>query len=655
MKPILDLPLGTKISVLDVNMYYTWKHENEYNKDVLFILYKTMDGVKHLKLIPDPDVEIHFTKPEYRSHWKTPRNQVTKDKTFSVICKPREVLNKIYNELKDEIDDKSKSFKELYIKGKELNHRGMMKEIHKWQHVFMSDLSTVDFYNIMLDIQYDASGPHVLNKAYMDIEADVFGLDDFETHSLNKDSINAITYIIDYDIKGKPDYKKQVFTFLLRNHKRYKDQKHFEDNLVKFEKQCHEEFDVLNLTVNEKPIKYDNPCDYHFMVFDTEKEMLIAYFKMLQATNPDTQAIWNIAYDIPKIYNRAKILGINPIDLLSSHNFPREIRFVDMSIDNRGEVKMSDRKTVMRMTSNTVNICQMINYAAKTKGLKDIGGFSLDNVVQNEIGLEKRKFKKGVSIINAAIEDYWNFVLYSINDTMLQCITEIFTNHIDSAFASSQKTSIEITSVTKPVRAHRNYYHKKKLKMGLIPGNNKNTDYIGNMNDERYMMVQEIQEYLEEMKALDIEIEDMEFEDEEEKVLYREIEEAFRDSIHKTYSLSGGIVGNPLDNLETGMEIYKGVRSRHVFPNCIDLDYLSQYPWAQYTRNIGMETEIGRLVIPTKVSDAQNPYHVSGFIPGAEFISNYITMDFISLGRDYFNLPSVEEVMAILSGGLNET
>ena len=61
--------------------------------------------------------------------------------------------------------------------------------------------------------------------------------------------INAVSVVIPFDESGKRFKHPKVFTFLLRNHIRYKEQEYFENHLDKFIEECHEEFDE----------KYDKP------------------------------------------------------------------------------------------------------------------------------------------------------------------------------------------------------------------------------------------------------------------------------------------------------------------------------------------------------------------------------------------------------------
>ncbi|MDE6040649.1 MAG: hypothetical protein K2F99_03630, partial [Muribaculaceae bacterium] len=131
----------------------------------------------------------------------------------------------------------------------------------------------------------------------------------------------------------------------------------------------------------------------------------------------------------------------------------------------------------------------------------------------------------------------------------------------------------------------------------------------------------------------------------------------YNDSIDRKLSIPGGLVGNPDNNIENGDELIKGIKSKHVFSFVLDMDYASEYPWAKYTRSMSKSTQIGRLIIPEKISDRQNSLpmgqpkriqEIKAYLPGAEFTADYVSHDVISLGNVWFGLPSVSDMNAKL-------
>ena len=116
-------------------------------------------------------------------------------------------------------------------------------------------------------------------------------------------------------------------------------------------------------------------------------------------------------------------------------------------------------------------------------------------------------------------------------------------------------------------------------------------------------------------------------------------------------------MGNPDYNSPNGTEMIPGVRSKHVFDDVMDMDYASEYPWAKYTRSLSKSTQIGRIVIPHKISDRQNVLpmgqkkrveEIRAYLPGGEFIADYLSHDILEFGNVWFNLPNVDEMEQIL-------
>ena len=94
------------------------------------------------------------------------------------------------------------------------------------------------------------------------------------------------------------------------------------------------------------------------------------------------------------------------------------------------------------------------------------------------------------------------------------------------------------------------------------------------------------------------------------------------------------------------------------------MDYASEYPWVKCTRSVSRSTQIGRLIIPERISPYQNmlplgqqkrPADNRAYIPGAEFTSDYISQDWLSFGATWFNLPLADEMSDIIKKKLGGT
>ena len=53
--------------------------------------------------------------------------------------------------------------------------------------------------------------------------------------------------------------------------------------------------------------------------------MLVHLFQLIHKLKLDFIGIWNISFDIPYIYDRLKVLGIDPADVMCHPDFPSKI------------------------------------------------------------------------------------------------------------------------------------------------------------------------------------------------------------------------------------------------------------------------------------------------------------------------------------------
>jgi len=682
MEHILKEPEGSSISVFSVQLYQQWKHKNEGKDDLLYIVYKDKNDVKCVRALKNPSMEIFFVKPEYRD-FLTPREYMERDKVYSKTVPARAVLKTIYNELKDCPDRPSQIMKSIYDQAYTTGNRQSTKEIYKWPYTMMSDLTVEEYYRIMLGYHYDTMRGHIIDKAFLDIEADTFGFTSSE-QAANLDKVNACTIIFNFDDNRKERKKPLVFTFLLRDYKRYPQQKDFEDHLDEFYDLCHKTFDHQVVTKDDKARVIDFVADYKIKFYNNERDLLCAIFECINTHRPDMLSVWNIAYDIPKMAARMEQNGLNYVDVMCDPAFPKNSRFVEMNIDKRASIDIADRKTYIRMASTTLYNDQMQSYAAIRKGRKAYGSNKLDNISKIELGVGKLEFPKGVDVTNAAIKAYKIFVLYNITDVMRQVLIDIVTNDCMSMVYDMNQSNCSLENLAKQTRYQKQIYYTEYLRRGYVPGNNPNINYIrGESEDylerlEEERRAREARTYIDRLDAGEEDLveddpEEQEI-DETEEDYDKETEKnaesvagnvlsIYDDRVDRNLILPGGLVGDPDFNSANGTELISGIPSKHVFDYVMDMDYASEYPWAKYTRSLSKSTQIGRLIIPHKISDRQNVLpmgqekrieEIRVYLPGAEFTADYISRDIFALGSTWFNLPDVEEMNNLLNGNKKE-
>lgn len=660
MKDILPISSKTEITIIEVLYYEPYRDKNIYKDDVLMVVYKVGESnEKHIEVITRPEIEYYVVKEEHRT-FNTPREYLHESMLETRRCKSTGVVRDIIEVIKEDKGKIGKDFRAFISSCYESDNKRALKEVHKYPYVLFSDSKVKDYYRIMMANEYNCDRRHNFRKSFMDIEQDIYKLSAYDRDVLHKDKINAITVIFDFDPRDEKSDKRSVHTLLLRDHERYPQQADFEKRLPEFKKECHKLFDSIPLVRKKSKVDFKMNAEFHIKLFDSEIELLKYYFKLMNAANPDTCEIWNIGYDIPKIIERLRVLGASPEDVMSHPKFPKAIRYVRAVVDNRGNITAADKKTYIEGTFNYRHICQMNNYAAMNKGLKDYGDNSLDNVAGVEIGWSKFKFRdKRTNVINAAVRDYWDFALYSIQDVIAQLIISFYTKHSDDLMSDANASASAPENVTKATQYLKNLYYLFRLRKGFVSGNNRNQDYIGDMTDAKMEELLLMKEYaLEKAKERKLYSEDgddsedtadsVDLDDDEALAVFSILNKNgvnMVDSPEMKHKLKGGIVGNPHLNYPNGVLTFNAVRSKHIYDYCIDQDYASEYPNAEITRNISMSTEFGRLVIPMVISSRQNVYCDPKYIPGGEYLSDLISGDFVSLGNVYHGLPTSEELI----------
>lgn len=687
LRNILPLKEGSKVTLYDV------AESRRYRKPTsLFITYRGEDKVKKVHQITSPKMEIYFTKPEYRT-FHTAREYIKFNKIYPVQVTQKNVLPTIKKEIFADKNPVSVGYQNL-INTLEQSHATYqsMKQILHWPFVHMADLDLETYYWIQLGYHYNTDNLHIIDKCFGDIENDIYGLTSADTAN-NLDPVNACTLIFEFDPKGLNGKKNiQVYTFLLRNYKRYPQQKSFEENLDRFYAECHEKFDHQTVMKKGKKKVIDTYADYHIVFFDHEDELLYNIFRTINHYKPDTCAFWNMPYDMPKMKARMERLNMDPATYMCDRSmYPKDQLFLEFHMDDRA-IDIAERNSYIKMASTTKYIDQMQHYASIRKGQKAYGSNALDNIANLELGMGKWKFQKGVNVTNAAILDYWNFVLYNIRDVWCQVLIDQTTTDIMGLIYDMNQMNCPLHHLAKQTRYQRYIHYCRYLRKGYVPGNNINIDYSKVYTKQSVIELEKYRQRQKDRQRLDYQqthtkpavnpfltqidssgddtgtwmvVEDSDVLDEDGNVISssdllnetvdrmrKEEADIYRDSIKRKIMIQGGVVGNPNNNIANGEVLIPGIHSKHVYHDLIDMDFSSEYPYVKLTRSVSRSSQFGRLIIPERISKYQNMLplglqkrkkDINLYIPGAEFTSDYLSQDYFSFGTCWFNLPFVDE------------
>ena len=574
------------------------KGDGNFSDDVLYLTYRdNKTGEKKVREIIKPKVETFITKPEYRTSFKTQRSYLSKDEVDSYIVR--------YNQLASFV------IKQIQEDGRDLEYLQVCKiakkEAFKWRHSYFADENICDYAKMayMLNRELDETKLNV-SKAFFDIESDIFGLSTVEADE-GQGPINAISVVIPYDEYGREFPHPKVYTFLLRNHIRYSEQKFFEDNLDMFKEECHEEFDK----------KYNKP-EFIIKVLDKEIDLLKVTFGLLHKMKPDFILIWNMSYDIPAIIKRLNILGEDPRAFFCHSDFSQP--YMRYNYDNIYKNDLKNKSESFECTSYSTWTDQMLQYAGVRKAKSDYGGNTLDNIAKIELNAEKRRYsKRTVTVLNGAIEEYWNFVKYSINDVLLQYGIDKHTGDLQALFEQAMYGATRLSKTLKQSVYLKNVYALEYFKTyDIVPKNNDNVSYINNKNEE---------------DAVDKDI---------AATFYSSGDDDNLDK-YDEINLPGAVVGDPTLNAHNGVEIL-GKKSNAYFKYVCDLDYSSMYPNIKISSNIGAHTQYGRLIIEKQLIKDENPDNNPKFIRGGKFIEDLETCDGFKIG-EWMGLPLTYDII----------
>lgn len=680
--------LGSDLTVLDV--INVSPHNGKSSDNVLLIIYKDDHDIKRILTIKNPEIRLYFANRDKRD-FTTPREYMAIEDCYSVITTERKKNMVIIEEMK-KFDDAT-THKVLdtieqcwsicnssaYIDNdlRRSLYRAANNIANKWPYVLFSDVPVEEYYRIMLGYQYNQMRSHTIDKVYLDIENDVFGLTTTQCQLENLDPVNACTLIFRYDKNGlRADKKTKVVTFALWRPDRYRQQQYLADHIDEFYADCHKHFDCQRIMKNGEEHTMDTPADYDLRFFEDEAELLKDIFRTINEEKPDVCNVWNIAYDFPKMAARMELLGLSPAHVMSDPSIPEKYhRYIDR-IDHR-PLEPSEKTSSIRITSTTVCNDQMQTYASIRRGRKATGGsMSLDNVANLELGMGKLKFPNGVDVTNAAIYEYWLFLLYNIRDVWCQALIDDVTNDTMSMVYNMNQSATPLKHLYKQVTYQRQIYYMQRLKRGFVSGNNPNTDYVkrfmsqyksktGITDDDIETQAQKAKYRRAYMDYVDnggdpdsFVYDDDDSEDDIEAIAAMEtgkVIDFFRDSPDRKLFLMGGMVGSPDNNMANGVELIDGAPSKHIHDDVLDMDFASEYPWAKYTRSMSKSTQFGRLIIPERISDRQYQLPLGQekrekdaiyYTSGSEFTSDYLSGDILSLGNVWFNLPSISEMVA---------
>jgi len=562
---------GSDITIMNT-IYHSPKKDpisNKWSKDAITIVYKDNNTeLKGFYIIEQPKYEFYTLKEG---------QQV--DHNLFFIENDESKINKIevpYLELDKEIAKfLGKKDLDFYYDNIRNRNRENNKVLHTNPRIFRSDTNIKDYYRIKFSELY-TNNITSISKAYLDIEVDgIKAKGNFVDPG--EVAINATTILTD----------EVAYTFLLRD----------KDNplIEEFEKNLDNSFfielkELIKETVGGKKklkrYKLEN-LKHEIIFYDVEINLIKDIFNLINYKKPDFVLAWNMAFDIPYIIQRIKNLGYDPREIMCHPDFKyKECRYF---VDERMKSEYAERGDHATISSYSVFIDQMIQFASRRKGQSVTDNFRLDTIGELVADVNKLSFKHLTNnIVKLPYVCYKTFVLYNIVDTIVQKCIEVDVEDIDYLFSKA------VSNNTRYSKTHRQtiYLTNRGVAQFKLDG------YILGNNVNKY----------------------------NEKIPY-----------------AGAFVADPL-KLSNYSKLKLNGFPIDIYDNADDFDYTRLYPSIMQEFNLAPNTQIGMLYIDNRVHTLENRSNSDKFSRSGAFAEDLSSKNYLDFCSRWLGLGAYEDL-----------
>lgn len=441
-----------------VNTYHKrFRDENDKYKELLTLIYRDMNTMeKHKEEILDPEMTFYVVNPDKRVSYN--RLFVPKEDVTPVTCLSSEV---------DKTSAKAVGLGQWYGECIYSGDRQQARLIKQHPDILGSDVNLEDYYRFEFGNTYQ-NNSYDPTKAFFDIETDGINMaGDFP--EMGECPINAISVVF--------QEQKKVYTLLLEckaNPQFYE----FEQFIAK--DHCNEFREFLRNHINKGGEgnfeKYGlDKFTFSIMFYDEDNEigLISDLFKLINSYRPDFALAWNMAFDIPYIIARIQALGYDPRDIMCDPDF--KYKFAEYWVDEKNKNDYPERGDFAIISSYSVYIDQMIQYASRRKGQSRPLSYGLDFISYIVAGVHKLDYKDiAKNIIEFPYKNYKMFVYYNIIDTIAQYCTEFVAEDMNYVFGKALMNNTRYSKVHRQTIYLANRGRKEFYQDGLIMGNNFN-------------------------------------------------------------------------------------------------------------------------------------------------------------------------------------
>lgn len=288
------------------------------------------------------------------------------------------------------------------------------------------------------------------------------------------------------------------------------------------------------------------PFKVVYGLFEKERDLLIWTFKNIHICKPDFCGVWNIAFDIPYIIERAIFRGLKPEHLFCHPDVPKQYRYITFREDKSQthSAHFTDKWHVVECPGYTRWYDPMCLYARLRRVDSKLPFYTLDFVGNKIIGSGKMQFGINATHYSMQTNDMVGYCVYNTLDAVIPALCNAVTDDVTSMVTLTGCGLIStFASQTVQIKA---FFFEYCMSHGLVPGTVygsqvEDTDvYIGNI---------------------------------------------------------GGAVLNPQLMRAKGARCIKEADiATNIYKLCCDIDFTSQYPSILISSNISKETKLATLL-----------------------------------------------------------
>lgn len=566
-------PQGSDITIMNT-MYHRGEKNGKtgkYSDDHITMVFKdNTTGQKQYKTI---------YKPEY-TYYKT--DETVGYNRFFIESEKVIPISVPYKDLEKSIAENTGRMEEYYDNIKCGNWRAN-KILHLDEKIFNSDMHIENYYRKKFAETYKNDIP-AIDKAYLDIETNVRYIEgDFP--KLGEAPINAVSVMI--------DKANTLYTFILREKDNPLIEK-FENDLKSPNSDFIARFKVFleqNVGGWKNLVRFKlDKLQCKLIFFDDEVDLLVNLFRLINITQPDFVMAWNMAFDIPYIIERLKILGVDPAKVLCHPDFKE--KFCNYFIDERHKNDYEARGDYADIASYSVYLDQLIQFASRRKGQSAFQGNALDDIGESVCKVRKLDWKHITTDFGMfPYLDFETFIMYSMMDPLVQKCIEEKTGDINYTFSKA------IANNTIYAKVHRQTVY---LADRAVSSFLKNNDVIAGNNCNKF----------------------------NEK---------------PTSKFSGAFVADPLLISDNPKVKINGVPIM-LYRNANDFDYKRLYPSLAQEFNQAPNTQVGMIEIPEQIYWNENPNNNDKFSRAGTYVENLASRNYLEFCRRWLHLGSYREV-----------